>query len=74
MKRKRYEIDVDTLDQKGINRYKAVMMASKEARYLHEKMQMGLLPKDEKASTLAIQKLFDGKIVESEETGIEDEQ
>ncbi len=73
MKRDLLEINIDSLGEKGINRYKAVMMAAKEARYLHEKMQMGLLPKEEKASTMAIQKLFEGKIVESREEGVGEE-
>lgn len=73
MKRDHLEINIDSLGEKGINRYKAVMMAAKEARYLHEKMQMGLLPKEEKASTMAIQKLFEGKIVESREEGVGEE-
>ena len=63
------EMNIDKLEkERGISRYKACLMAAKEARIIND---MALLSGDdlggEKATTIAMQRLFDGKVVEAKE-------
>ena len=63
------EMSVDRLEkERGISRYKAVLMAAKEARYLTDQAVLGITDlKGEKATTVAMQRLWDGKVVEIDE-------
>ena len=65
------ETEVNSLKGRGINPYQAVIMASREARAINDKVSMGIMEIQEKAATLALSKLLDGRIVLSEEEEIE---
>ena len=67
MSQSNLEYDLDKLEERGINRYKAVLMASEEARLLNEQVRMGILEPGEKATTMALKRLYDGRIVEVNE-------
>jgi DNA-directed RNA polymerase subunit K/omega len=65
-----YELELETLEKKGISRYKAVLMASKEASFINSQRCLGNLnPKDakKKPTTLALERLFEGRVVEAPE-------
>ena len=66
------ELDIEKLEKRGINRYKAVLMASQEARFINDQVRLDILETDEKPTSLAIQRLFEGRVVESNEGGIEE--
>ncbi len=61
-----FEMNVDRLEkEQGISRYKTVLMASQEARYLTDRANLGMIDlKGKKATTVALQRVFDGKVVE----------
>lgn len=63
------EMSVDKLEkERGISRYKAVLMAAKEARYLNDQAVLGITDLEgKKATTVAMQRLWDGKVVEIDE-------
>jgi len=60
-----FEMNVDRLEkERGISRYKTVLMASQEARYLTDRANLGMIDlKGKKATTVALQRVFDGKVV-----------
>jgi DNA-directed RNA polymerase subunit K/omega len=60
------EVDLDELEKKGINRYKAVLMAGLEARFINEQVRLGITKLDEKPTTQALNRLFEGRVVENE--------
>lgn len=66
-----YELELEKLEKRGINRYKAVLMASKEARFINDQMRLDIITSNEKPTTLALKRLFEGRVVESDEGGIE---
>jgi DNA-directed RNA polymerase omega subunit len=66
MEKKMFEVSLDELEKRGINRYKAVVMAAQEARFLNEQARLGLAKLDEKPTTAAIRRLFDGQVLENE--------
>lgn len=56
------ELDLDVLEKRGINKFEAVILAAKEARYINAMNKKdGIKPKLIPTSE-AIQNLFDGKI------------
>jgi len=59
------EMNIDNLEKElGISRYEAIRMASQEAAYLTDRANLGMLDlKGEKATTVALQRLFAGKVV-----------
>jgi DNA-directed RNA polymerase subunit K/omega len=59
-----YELELEKLEKRGVSRYKAVLMASQEARYINDQQRLGNLESKEKPTTLALKKLFEGRIVE----------
>ena len=63
------EMNVDKLErERGISRYKAVLMAAKEARMLTDQALLGMTDLEgQKATTAAMQRLWDGKVVEVNE-------
>jgi DNA-directed RNA polymerase subunit K/omega len=65
------ELDLDDLEKKGINRYKAVLMAGLEARFINEQVRLGITKLDEKPTTQALNRLFEGRVVENETTETE---
>jgi DNA-directed RNA polymerase subunit K/omega len=66
------ELDIEKLEKRGINRYKAVLMASKEARFINDQIRLDILETTEKPTSLALQRLFEGRVVENDEGGIDD--
>ena len=62
-----YELELETLEKKGVSRYKAVLMASQEARLINTQLREGNLTTKEKPTTIALKKLFEGRVVEDRE-------
>ncbi|MDR2591998.1 MAG: DNA-directed RNA polymerase subunit omega [Chitinispirillales bacterium] len=62
-----YELELESLEKKGVSRYKAVLMASQEARFVNNQLRMGIVDSKEKPTTLAMRKLFEGRVVEDVE-------
>lgn len=58
------ELDLDQLEVRGIDRYKAVLMAAQEARFINDQMRLGIISNKRKATTIAVERLFDGRVVE----------
>ena len=61
------ELDIEKLEKRGINRYKAVLMASQEARFINDQIRLDILQTTEKPTSLAIKRLFEGRVVENDE-------
>ena len=59
-----YELELEKLENRGISRYKAVLMASQEARFINDQIKNGILETKEKPATLALKWLFEGRVVE----------
>jgi DNA-directed RNA polymerase subunit K/omega len=66
MKKIMREVELDELEKKGICRYKAVLMAAQEARFINEQVRLGIVKPDEKPTTMALNRLFEGRVVENE--------
>jgi DNA-directed RNA polymerase subunit K/omega len=64
-------LDLEELEKRGINRYKAVLMASQEARFINDQIRLDNIETKEKPTTLALQRLFEGRVVINEEGEIE---
>ena len=62
-----YELELESLEKKGVSRYKAVLMASQEARFVNNQLRMGIVDSKDKPTTLAMRKLFEGRVVEDVE-------
>ncbi|MDR2693598.1 MAG: DNA-directed RNA polymerase subunit omega [Chitinispirillales bacterium] len=62
-----YELELESLEKKGVSRYKAVLMASQEARFVNNQLRMGIVESRDKPTTLAMRKLFEGRVVEDVE-------
>lgn len=62
------ELRIDELEKRGITRYKAVLMASQEARLINDQARLGIIKADAKPTTLGLKRLFEGRVVESETT------
>ncbi len=62
------ELQLDDLEKRGINRYKAVIMAAQEARFINDQMRLGITKPENKPTTTALKRLFEGRVVENEET------
>jgi len=61
------ELDLEQLEKRGINRYKAVLMASQEARFINDQIRLDIIQSKEKPTTIALQRLFEGRVIENEE-------
>jgi DNA-directed RNA polymerase subunit K/omega len=64
------ELDMEKLEKRGINRYKAVLMASQEARFINDQVRLDILETADKPTSLALKRLFEGRVVENDEGGI----
>ncbi len=64
-----YEMDLDKFEkERGISRYKAVLMAAKEARWLNDQQRVaGTDLGGEKPISVALKRVFDGKVVETDD-------
>ena len=65
MTNERIELDLDKLEEKGISRYKAVLMASQEARFINDQIRLGIMEEKEKPCTTALKRLYEGRVVEN---------
>jgi hypothetical protein len=61
------ELELDKLESRGISRYKAVLMAAQEARFINDQVKLNIIDTKEKPSSLALKWLFEGRVVENEE-------
>ncbi|MDD5676113.1 MAG: DNA-directed RNA polymerase subunit omega [Chitinivibrionales bacterium] len=61
------ELELDKLENRGISRYKAVVMAAAEARFINDQKRLGISMTGEKPATAALRKLFENRIVEMSE-------
>jgi DNA-directed RNA polymerase subunit K/omega len=61
------ELELDKLESRGISRYKAVLMAAQEARFINDQIKLNIIDTKEKPSSLALKWLFEGRVVENEE-------
>jgi DNA-directed RNA polymerase subunit K/omega len=61
------ELELEKLENRGISRYKAVLMASQEARFINDQIKLNIINTKEKPTTLALKWLFDGRVVVNEE-------
>lgn len=61
------ELDLEQLEKRGINRYKAVLMASQEARFINDQIRLDIIVSTDKPTTIALQRLFEGRVIENEE-------
>ena len=59
------ELDLDMLERKGINRYKAVIMASQEARFINDQIRLNIVEAEDKPTSMALRRLFEGRVVEN---------
>jgi DNA-directed RNA polymerase subunit K/omega len=64
------ELDVEKLEKRGINRYKAVLMASQEARFINDQIRLDILETTDKPTSLALKRLFEGRVIINDEGGI----
>jgi hypothetical protein len=62
-----HELELELLERKGVSRYKAVLMSSQEARFVNNQLRMGIIESKDKPATLALRKLFEGRIIEDAE-------
>lgn len=66
------ELELEKLEKRGINRYKAVVMASQEARLINDQMRLDIINAgSEKPTTMALKRLFEGRVIESETGEVE---
>jgi DNA-directed RNA polymerase omega subunit len=65
------EVALDELEKKGINRYKAVLMAAQEARFINDQVWLGIVKSQDKPTTTALKRLFEGRVVENENAEVE---
>ena len=65
------ELELEKLENRGISRYKAVVMASQEARFINDQIKLDIINTKEKPTTLALRWLFEGRVVENEEPKME---
>jgi len=66
MEKHMMELELDDLEKKGINRYKAVIMASQEARFINDQVRLGIVKPEDKPTTMALKRLFEGRVIENE--------
>ncbi len=61
------ELDVEMLEKRGIDRYKAVIMAAQEARFINDQIRLDIIEPTDKPTTMALQRLYEGRVVENTE-------
>jgi DNA-directed RNA polymerase subunit K/omega len=62
------ELQLEKLESRGISRYKAVLMAAEEARLINDQIRLDIIQTDDKPTSVALQRLFEGRVVEDEAT------
>ncbi len=71
MEREMYELELEKLEKRGISRYKAVLMASQEARFINDQIRLDIIKATDKPTTMALQRLYEGRVVEDSEVQAE---
>jgi DNA-directed RNA polymerase subunit K/omega len=71
MSQEMLELELEKLENRGISRYKAVLMASQEARFINDQIKLNIINTKDKPTTLALKWLFEGRVVENEESKAE---
>jgi len=61
------ELDLDQLEKRGIDRYKAVIMAAQEARFINDQIRLDIIEAQDKPTTMALKRLCEGRVVENNE-------
>lgn len=61
------EFDLDQLEKRGIDRYKAVLMAAQEARFINDQIRLDIIEATDKPTTTALRRLYEGRVVENTE-------
>ncbi|GAG31973.1 unnamed protein product [marine sediment metagenome] len=59
------EFDLDQLEKRGIDRYKAVVMAAQEARFINDQIRLDIIEATDKPTTIALKRLYEGRVVEN---------
>lgn len=67
MNKEMLELELEKLETRGISRYKAVIMASKEARFVNDQIKLGILNTKEKPTSISLRWLHEGRVVETED-------
>lgn len=70
MTNKMLELELETLEKRGINRYKAVVMASQEARFINDQVRLDIIRATDKPTSMALQRLYDGRVVEDHQSDV----
>lgn len=66
------EFDLDQLEKRGIDRYKAVVMAAQEARFINDQIRLDIIDASDKPTTMALKRLYEGRVVESSENELKE--
>lgn len=66
------ELELDKLENRGISRYKAVLMASQEARFINDQVKLNIITTKDKPASIALKWLFQGRVVEDEGRKVEE--
>ncbi len=64
------ELDLDQLEKRGIDRYKAVVMAAQEARFINDQIRLDIIEPTGKPTTMALKRLYEGRVVENSENDV----
>ncbi len=59
------EFDLEQLERRGIDRYKAVIMAAQEARFINDQIRLDIIEPTDKPTTMALKRLYEGRVVEN---------
>lgn len=64
------EFDLDQLEKRGIDRYKAVIIAAQEARFINDQIRLDIIEPTGKPTTMALKRLYEGRVVENTENEV----
>jgi len=64
------EFDLDQLEKRGIDRYKAVIIAAQEARFINDQIRLDIIESTDKPTTMALKRLYEGRVVENTENEV----
>lgn len=66
------EFDLDQLEKRGIDRYKAVVMAAQEARFINDQIRLDIIEPSDKPTTMALKRLYEGRVIESSDNDLKE--
>lgn len=64
------EFDLDQLEKRGVDRYKAVVIAAQEARFINDQIRLDIIEPTDKPTTMALKRLYEGRVVENTENEV----